>query len=99
MARAKATSGYADGVVVGSPDVGRLDLMKEEIEVNAGRIGIDFSNRDFFWHTFTISKLHVNLTVATRGESRTNFTATPGTYEFTCLIHAQAGMKGTLVVR
>src|SRR5438034_1337211 len=43
MAKAKATSGYADGVVVGSPDVGRLDLMKEEIEVNAGRRTVELT--------------------------------------------------------
>jgi|SRR5438034_6090251 len=43
MERAKATSGYADGVVVGSPDVGRLDLMKEEIEVNAGRRTVELT--------------------------------------------------------
>jgi urease beta subunit len=34
---ADATRGAADGVVVGTADVGRLDLRAEEIEINAGR--------------------------------------------------------------
>jgi plastocyanin len=68
------------------------------IEAHAGRIGVALSNRDFFWHTFTISGLHVNLNVATRGQGRISFDAPPGTYTFVCLIHEQIGMKGTLVV-
>jgi len=69
------------------------------IEVRAGRVGVDFSNKDFFWHTFTVRKLHVSLNVPTRGESRLSFRAPPGTYEFVCLIHEQVGMKGELIVR
>jgi len=69
------------------------------IEATAGRVGVVLSNRDFFWHTFTIDGLHVNLNVATRGQGRVTFDAPPGTYTFVCLIHEQVGMKGTLVVR
>jgi plastocyanin len=77
----------------------RLRFRPARIEVRSGRIAIDLKNRDFFWHTFSISKLHVNLDVATRGESRVTFEAPRGTYTFTCLIHEGTGMKGTLIVR
>jgi urease subunit beta len=43
MAKAEATSGYADGVVVGTPEVGRLDLVKGEIEINAGRRTVELT--------------------------------------------------------
>jgi plastocyanin len=69
------------------------------VEVNAGRVSVFMANEDLFWHTFTISKLHVNLDVPVGGHRRVTFRAAAGTYVFVCLIHRQAGMKGTLVVR
>ena len=69
------------------------------IEVGAGRVSIFMANEDLFWHTFTIRKLHVNLDVPVGGHRRISFDASPGTYEFVCLIHEQGGMKGTLVVK
>lgn len=71
------------------------------IEADAGEIGVVVSNKDLFWHTFTISKLGVNLKVPVRAERRITFAAEPGIYEFVCAIpgHVQAGMKGTLTAR
>jgi plastocyanin len=77
----------------------RLRFVPNRVEARAGRITIDLKNRDFFWHTFTVSKLRVNLDVTTRGQSRVTFEARRGTYTFICLIHEGAGMKGTLIVR
>jgi plastocyanin len=74
-------------------------FVPDRIEATAGRITVDLTNRDFFWHTFTIRKLHVNLDVATRGRASVTFAAAPGTYTFVCLIHEPTGMKGVLVVR
>jgi plastocyanin len=69
------------------------------IKVATGRVSVFMANEDLFWHTFTIRKLHVNLDVPVGGHRRVAFNAPPGTYEFVCLIHEQAGMKGTLIVR
>jgi plastocyanin len=79
----------------------RVKFADENLEASPGRIGLVLTNKDFFWHTFTIKELDVNLKVPTRGERRFEFDAPRGDYEFVCLIpgHTQAGMKGTLVVR
>ncbi len=88
---------------------GDIEVISEDVQFNAteltaeaGEIGIVVSNRDLFWHTFTIKELDVNVTVPVGAERRATFTAAyPGTYEFVCAIpgHTQAGMKGTLTVR
>jgi plastocyanin len=67
----------------------------------AGQIEIALSNKDLFWHTFTIRELHVDVRIPSLGKRRVVFEAQPGTYEFVCAIpgHTQAGMKGTLTVR
>lgn len=86
---------------------GDIKLVAERVKFSSThlesgrRVAINFENRDFFWHTFTVRELDVNLKVPTRGERRFVFTAPSGTYEFVCIIpgHTQAGMKGTLVVR
>jgi plastocyanin len=72
-----------------------------KLEVAAGRATVSFANDDLFWHTFTIRELGVDLRVPVRAERTVAFNARPGTYEFVCAIpgHAQAGMKGTLIVR
>ncbi len=71
------------------------------LEAQAGRVAVTMSNLDLFWHTFTVRELEVNLNVPVQAERRIEFDAAPGTYEFVCKIpgHAQAGMKGTLIVR
>jgi plastocyanin len=73
-------------------------FVPSRIEVKAGRVSVFMSNEDLFWHTFTIRKLHVSLDEPVGGHRRASFDAPPGTYEFVCLIHEQAGMKGTLIV-
>ena len=58
------------------------------------------TNDDLFWHTVTIDKLGVDLTVPVGSHRRITISAPPGTYTFYCRIpgHAQAGMKGTLTI-
>lgn len=71
------------------------------LDAEAGTIGVYVSNKDLFWHTFTIKQLGVDVKVPVGGERRASFAAEPGSYEFICAIpgHPQAGMKGTLTVR
>jgi plastocyanin len=72
-----------------------------QLTAPAGDIGVVVKNDDLFWHTFTVSKLDANVTVATAGRKRLVMRdVAPGTYKFVCAIpgHEGAGMKGTLVV-
>lgn len=73
----------------------------DDLEAEAGEIGVTVGNLDLFWHTFTIKALDVSVNVPVQAERRVTFSAGPGTYEFVCAIpgHTQAGMKGTLIVR
>jgi len=71
------------------------------LRAHAGDIGVVFTNKDLFWHTFTVGKFDVNLRVATSGRGRVVIKDVPaGTYSFVCAIpgHESAGMKGKLVV-
>ena len=58
------------------------------------------TNDDLFWHTVTIDKLGVDLTVPVGSHRRITVSGPPGSYTFYCRIpgHAQAGMKGTLTI-
>jgi plastocyanin len=78
-----------------------LKFLPDRLEARAGRVAVYAENEDLFWHTFTISQLDVDLKLPEGSHRRTEFDAQPGSYEFECKIpgHAQAGMKGTLVVR
>jgi plastocyanin len=71
-----------------------------ELVATTGTIGVYLENRDYFWHTFTISELGVDLRVPVGAAGRATFEAAPGTYEFVCAIpgHDIAGMVGTLTV-
>ena len=73
---------------------------KSELHVTAGRVSIQLTNHDLFWHTLTISDLDLDLRVPVRGRRTATFDAPPGTYRFYCAIpgHRSAGMEGTLIV-
>ena len=43
METADATRGPADGVVVGNPDIGRIDLASGDVEINAGRRTVELT--------------------------------------------------------
>ncbi|HVT78251.1 MAG TPA: cupredoxin domain-containing protein [Acidimicrobiales bacterium] len=78
-----------------------VEFSTNRLTAHPGDIGVVFRNKDLFWHTFTIRKLHVNLRVATSGRGRVVIKDVPaGTYRFICAIpgHEAAGMKGELVV-
>jgi plastocyanin len=74
----------------------------KRLTAHSGDIGVVFTNKDLFWHTFTVNKFNVNLRVATSGRGRVVLRDVPaGTYDFVCAIpgHESAGMKGVLIVR
>jgi plastocyanin len=66
----------------------------------SGQVTVDLTNRDLFWHSFTIDRPAVNVDVPVGGARRVTFTVPPGTYQFYCRVpgHRQAGMIGTLRV-
>jgi plastocyanin len=70
------------------------------LQARPGRMTVSLANHDLFWHTFTIERLGVNLAVPVGGTRSVTITVAPGTYQFICAIpgHAEAGMRGTLVV-
>jgi plastocyanin len=72
-----------------------------ELEADAGAVSVFMDNRDYFWHTFTIRALGVDLAVPVEATGRASFDAPPGTYRFVCAVpgHETAGMVGTLTVR
>ncbi|MDQ4076034.1 MAG: cupredoxin domain-containing protein [Chloroflexota bacterium] len=74
---------------------------QDELVVDEGEVTLTLSNKDLFWHTFTVDALDVDLRVPENGTRQVTFTAPPGTYEFYCAIpgHTLVGMRGTLVVR
>lgn len=78
----------------------RTAFSETELVATAGEIELHLENRDYFWHTFTISQLDVDLAVPVSAADRVTFEAPPGTYEFVCAIpgHDVAGMVGTLTV-
>jgi plastocyanin len=86
---------------------GDLEIIAEAVKFapdslasDAGEVAVFVSNKDLFWHTFTIKELDVDLNVPVGGERRIAFDAPAGTYRFVCAIpgHTQAGMEGRLVV-
>ncbi len=100
-----AAIGPGDAVVAQASDIEltteKVRFSDDSIEADAGEISVFVSNKDLFWHTFTVGDLDVNVTVPVGAERRATFEARPGTYGFVCAIpgHTQAGMKGTLTVR
>jgi plastocyanin len=65
-----------------------------------GQVTVQLTNRDLFWHSFTIDQLAVNVDVPVGGARQVTFTVPPGSYQFYCRVpgHRQAGMVGTLRV-
>ncbi len=59
------------------------------------------TNRDLFWHTFTVRELGIDARIPVGGERRISVPATAGRYEFVCVVpgHELVGMKGTLSIR
>jgi plastocyanin len=77
----------------------RTAFIPDEIEVAAGEVTFVVENRDYFWHTWTVQELGIDVRVPV-GATRTVTVDVPaGTYDFTCDIpgHVQAGMVGVLV--
>jgi plastocyanin len=84
-------------ITVGAFDV-RFDV--KVIDATAGPLTVTLVNHGAEEHTFEIKGTSL-LIKASGGKSTTGtVTLTKGTYDFQCTIpgHAQAGMKGTVVV-
>ena len=86
---------------------GDLTLVAEHVHFSATKltassqhVAVYVTNKDLFWHTFTIDALHVDLGIPVGAHRRIVFDARAGAYRFACKIpgHEQAGMKGTLIV-
>lgn len=85
-----------------SPQSGDVLLATEDfaftpIDVSAatGTISMSVTNQDSTRHTFTITELGVDLSLAPGTTQRVTFTAEPGTYTFFCRPHPD--MQGRLV--
>ena len=96
---AAATRTATDGkVTVCAYDI-RYDV--ETIEAKAGPVEITLINKGAIAHNLSIEGEDFLLDTPSRGKVATKtITLKPGTYEFLCTIsgHAQAGMKGEIVV-
>jgi plastocyanin len=70
------------------------------LTAHGGRVTVELTNHDLFWHTFTIDRPAVNVDVPVGGVRRLSVTLPPGTYQFYCRVpgHRQAGMVGTLTI-
>jgi plastocyanin len=70
-----------------------------ELTAEARQVTVRMTNRDLFWHTFTIDELGVDLWVAVSAERAVTFDAAPGAYTYYCRIPGhEARMRGTLTV-
>lgn len=99
-----AALGSGPGTVV-PPDAevlvaDRTAFSSGELTVVAGEVTVALENRDYFWHTFTVPDLGVDLRVPVGATGTATFLAGPGRYEFVCAIpgHERAGMTGVLLV-
>jgi uncharacterized cupredoxin-like copper-binding protein len=65
-----------------------------------GRVTVELTNHDLFWHSFTVDQPALNVDVPVGGVRRFTFTVPQGSYQFYCRVpgHRQAGMVGTLRV-
>jgi hypothetical protein len=64
-----------------------------DLSIAAGVVTVSLSNKDLFWHTFTIESLGVHLAVPVGATRSATFAVEPGTYHFECRIpgHVDAG--------
>jgi plastocyanin len=70
------------------------------VRAASGRVTVELTNHDLFWHSFTIDRPAVNVDVPVGGARRVSFTVPPGSSRFYCRVpgHRQAGMTGTLTI-
>ncbi|MEO7802891.1 MAG: cupredoxin domain-containing protein [Actinomycetota bacterium] len=72
---------------------------KKLLSATEGPVAVHISNDDFFWHTFTIDELNVDIKVPVGGQRRITFDAPAGRYDFYCRIPGhELIMKGSLTV-
>ena len=81
-------------------DASNTAFQPATLTVASGQGTVHLTNRDLFWHSFTIDQPAVNVDVPVGGTRRVSFNVPPGSYQFYCRVpgHRQAGMVGTLRV-
>ena len=82
----------------------QLAFDTKELSSKPGKVTIDFTNPGPIPHNVAIEKDGKQLAtspVITSGKASVSADLAPGTYTFLCTVpgHAEAGMKGTLVVK
>ncbi|MDQ3573970.1 MAG: cupredoxin domain-containing protein [Actinomycetota bacterium] len=75
-----------------------VEFKPDMARARAGRVSVHVGNEDLSRHTFTIDALDVDLEVPAGKSRRVEFSAQPGTYDFTCEVSGHEDMKGTLTV-
>ena len=77
-----------------------VTFVPKSFEAPSGKVTVAVSNRDLFWHTFTIDALKVDVRAPVGQLRSVTFEAKPGAYTYYCRIpgHATLGMHGTLRV-
>lgn len=90
------------GVVEATPQEGDIVVAVEafaftpvDVTSDPGTVSVAVTNHDNTRHTFTITELGVDLSLAPGTTQRATFTADPGTYTFFCNPHPD--MQGRLV--
>jgi plastocyanin len=76
-----------------------MGFEQTELISQNNQITVQFTNRDLWWHTFTLDELGVDLRVPMEAKRSVTFTALPGAYHFYCSIPGHASiMQGTLII-
>jgi len=101
---AAAAAGWGKEQVQGAGDLAlqmrNTAYSTTTLSVPSHQVTLYVTNEDLFWHTVTIDQLGVDLKVPVGSHRRITVAGSPGTYTFYCRIpgHAQAGMKGVLII-
>lgn len=78
----------------------RTAFSAEEFALTSGATTIAVENRDYFWHTFTVRELDIDLRVPVGATRAVTVDLPEGRFDFVCAIpgHDTAGMEGVLIV-
>jgi plastocyanin len=102
LTAATVISDGSDPVVAGGAVEVRMDrtaFEPEDLAIPAGRTTFLVENHDYFWHTFTVDDLGIDIRVPVGGTKTIEVEVPAGRYEVICAIpgHDRAGMTATLV--
>jgi plastocyanin len=103
-ANAPVSTGASDGgttLLLTADPKGLPRFDKKSLESPAGKVTLTLTNPSPLPHNISIEGVATGKQVVSGGKSTVAAVLKPGSYTFLCTLpgHAQAGMKGTLVVR